>query len=210
METPDTATTQKAYGIAAANFLTFQNPVFEAHPHLAFVEYEAAMEEGRLANGLCPWGPYKHMGDLRDVMRRLADHCARLLTDTREGGDISVFENVPFDTSQNTLMRFDVAVRRVTASKYLTLQVLATSTDDAELLAGSLARDCEFSAESSDYEIIAVQDGASLVPTGALLPWRDPDSGEVISIIYQNTNGAVINCTTQSGGEVQIFAGELV
>src|SRR5690554_4937004 len=81
MDTQRTVIEKKAYGIAAANFLSFSDSAFDADPYLAYLEYEAAVDEGRDPDGLIIWAPFENYDDVLNEIEKLANHIEREIND---------------------------------------------------------------------------------------------------------------------------------
>jgi hypothetical protein len=68
---------KKAFGIAAANYLHFENDAFNQDPYSAYIEYEAALDENRQPEGLEVWAPFSSLEDgVLEQINDLASHIA--------------------------------------------------------------------------------------------------------------------------------------
>ena len=81
---------KKAFGIAAANYLHFENDAFNQDPYSAYIEYEAALDENRQPEGLEVWAPFSSLEDgvleqINDLASRIADEIKSTLALSKAG-----------------------------------------------------------------------------------------------------------------------------
>lgn len=241
---------EKAYGIAAANYLSFTDKAFEVAPHLAYLEYEAAIDEGREPSGLEVWAPFESYDDVLTEIGDLAEHVLREMKDAlrlAKEGIVNETIECRLDSDMNALdmpglvdigsalegdlqpemtveakglveaeegldvilRRYEVGVTRVAHSSEKQFKVLAASKEEAEAKALELAYDVEFSCGDAEYECDAQAVGDKPIPSGAVITWRDPATGEDQDVIYRKSHGEIVVCHTMGGGEIEAFSAEL-
>lgn len=240
---------EKAYGIAAANFLSFTDKAFEAAPHLAYIEYQAAIDEGREPSGLEVLAPFESYDDVLEEISDLAEHVLKEMKEAlrlAKEGIVNETIECRLDSDMNTLdmsglvdigsalerdpqpkvtveakepveeedldvvlRRHNVSVTRVAYSSAKQFSVLAVSREEAEAKALELAYDVEFSCGDAEYECEVNDAQSGPLPSGAVITWRDPATGEKQDVIYRKSQGEIVLCHTFGGGELEAFSAEL-
>lgn len=263
MSTQRSVIEKKAYGIAAANFLSFDDSAFDADPYLAYLEYESAVDDKREPNGLEVWVPFESYDDVLTKIGELAEHILSEMNDIlrlahrgiinetiemridsdmnmldldlmirvgdtlEKGGSVeALYDDEDFDdevaskveppSSEDLdqeldveLRRYEVGVTRIAHSSEKQFTVLAAGKEEAEAKALELAYDAEFSCGDAQYECDAQAVGDKPIPSGAVVTWRDPTTGEDQDVIFRKTHGEVVMCHTMGGGELEAFSAEL-
>lgn len=249
MSTQRSVIEKKAYGIAAANFLSFDDSAFDADPYLAYLEYESAVDDKREPHGLEVWGPLESYDDVLEEIDDLARHVLREMKDAlrlAKEGIVNEAIECRLDSDMNTLdmpglvdigsalerdqqpgvtveakepveeedldvvlRRHDVSVTRVAYSSEKQFSVLATSREEAEAKALELAYDVEFSCGDAEYECKVNDAQSGPLPSGAVITWCDPSTGEKQDVIYRKSHGEIVFCHTFGGGELEAFSAEL-